>query len=116
MSEKITAELRFGVRLVEQFAALSGDANPIHVDRIAARRLLFGGRVAHGMLSVLWALSCLRAARPEITGLRHIRAKFRAPVRVGARARLEITGDGSAWRAAIRAGGRTCATVMFVSN
>ena len=113
MSEKITAELRFGVRLVEQFAALSGDANPIHVDRIAARRLMFGGRVAHGMLSVLWALSCLRAARPEITGLRHIRAKFRAPVRVGARARLEITGDGSAWRAAIRAGGRTCATVMF---
>ena len=114
MSEKITAELRFGVRLVEQFAALSGDANPIHVDRIAARRLMFlGGRVAHGMLSVLWALSCLRAARPEITGLRHIRAKFRAPVRVGARARLEITGDGSAWRAAIRAGGRNCATVIF---
>ena len=113
MSEKITAELRFGVRLVEHFAALSGDANPIHVDRIAARRLMFGGRVAHGTLSVLWALSCLRAARLEITGLRHIRAKFRAPVRVGAHARLEITGDGSAWRAVIRAGGRTCATLML---
>jgi len=116
MSDSITADLRFGVRLVERFAALSGDANPIHVDRVAARRLMFGGRVAHGMLSVLWAVSCLRQARPAITGLRRVRAKFRAPVRVGTRARLEISGDGTEWRATVRAGGRSCATITFETS
>lgn len=39
-----------------RFAELSGDWNPIHVDPVAARRLLAGEVVVHGMLVLLWAL------------------------------------------------------------
>ena len=34
---------------VEAFAAASGDWNPAHVDPLAARRLIAGGPIVHGM-------------------------------------------------------------------
>ena len=37
------------------FACLSGDFNPLHVDAVAARRLQFGGTVCHGVHLVLQA-------------------------------------------------------------
>lgn len=36
--------------LVEAFAVLSGDTNPLHMDEIYALRTPFKGRIAHGML------------------------------------------------------------------
>ena len=38
------------------FSRLSGDANPIHMDPLIARRLMFGQRIVHGIHSLLWAL------------------------------------------------------------
>src|SRR5687767_14105260 len=37
--------------LVRQFADISGDLNPIHLDEEYARSTRFGRRIAHGMLS-----------------------------------------------------------------
>ena len=37
--------------LIRQFAELSGDHNPIHLDQEFAKQTRFGRRIAHGMLS-----------------------------------------------------------------
>jgi len=39
------------------FAKLSGDYNPLHLDPVLARRLLFGRQVVHGLHALLWSLN-----------------------------------------------------------
>ena len=39
-----------------EFARLSGDYNPLHVDIIKARRLVFGDIAVHGIHSLIWAV------------------------------------------------------------
>jgi hypothetical protein len=65
------------------FAALSGDWNPIHVDPLAARRLLFGTPVVHGAHLLLWALESCWPSEPGPARLAEVSAVFRQPVRVG---------------------------------
>ena len=44
ISKVITAEM------IETFAEISGDTNPVHLDENAAKESIFGERVAHGIL------------------------------------------------------------------
>jgi len=44
--KKVTAEL------VAAFAEISNDYNPVHMNETFAKETPFGGRIAHGMLSV----------------------------------------------------------------
>jgi len=65
----------------QQFASLSRDRNPMHVDPIAARRLLTGRQVVHGVHVLLVALDCWRnrSATPPVA----ITCSFDNPVNVG---------------------------------
>jgi len=36
---------------ITMFAGISGDTNPVHLDQSFAEKTMFGGRIAHGMLS-----------------------------------------------------------------
>ncbi len=70
------------------FAQISGDYNPLHVDAIAARRLLFGSSVVHGVHSLLWSLDCwLENIVEPVTDiglhLHSLKASFLKPIRVG---------------------------------
>lgn len=40
-----------------QFAELSGDFNPMHIDPVYARRLIYGKAVVHGIHSLLWSMN-----------------------------------------------------------
>lgn len=42
---------------IGQFAKVSGDVNPVHVDEEFAKKTRFGGRIAHGM----WSASLISA-------------------------------------------------------
>jgi MaoC like domain len=55
---------------IQFFAKISGDMNPMHVDRHLARRLMAGKQVVHGMLLVLVAVGKAQSvAWKSITGL-----------------------------------------------
>src|SRR5919202_5140110 len=69
---------------VDQYAAASGDYNPIHVDPAFAARSPFGGTVAHGMLLLAYVSTLLTQAFGRgwlQTGA--LRVKFRNPAPAG---------------------------------
>ena len=109
-TQNASMELRFGVRLVERFALLSGDRNPIHIDHLVARRLIFGKRVTHGMLVTLWVIACIRKASPSVFSVSKVTGSFKAPIFVGDKAQLKLDRDTSAWNAVVRSNGKLCAT------
>lgn len=68
------------------FAGISGDYNPLHTDAEYARTMMFGERVAHGLLGLAVAsglamqLGFLEGTVEAFTGLEW---KFKAPIRLG---------------------------------
>lgn len=47
---KATMEVKVTDKMVRQFAEMSGDFNPIHLDEEYAKTTRFGRRIAHGMI------------------------------------------------------------------
>ena len=76
-------ELRRAYSPLDQknFALLSGDFNPIHVDPIYARKTLFGQCVVHGIHNLLWVLEVLAIKEKKVFG--EIDVRFNAPVFLG---------------------------------
>ena len=70
----------------DAFARLSGDYNPLHLDSLAARRLIFGGPVVHGVHALLWALDAVTGPAAAVARLK---AEFVAPIPVGAEVALD---------------------------
>src|SRR4051812_49827637 len=70
--------------LIRQFAELSGDFNPIHLDEEFAKTTRFGKRIAHGMLSGAFISAVLgyEVSERKIVYLSQ-KMKFTAPVLIG---------------------------------
>jgi NAD(P)-dependent dehydrogenase (short-subunit alcohol dehydrogenase family) len=79
------------------FARLSGDYNPIHLDPVTARRLLFGQPVVHGMHALFWAFDGWLAETNAPLRIKNLRVRFRSsiPLHVGVElvARLKTATD-----------------------
>lgn len=76
--------LRFDAADQSCFAALSGDRNPLHVDAVAARRLLTGRPVVHGVHTLLKLLEGWPPADlPGTSDDWRIEAEFLNPLSVG---------------------------------
>jgi 3-hydroxybutyryl-CoA dehydratase len=69
---------------VREFALLSGDMNPIHLDEAYAQSTRFKGRIVHGMLPITFISTVLGTRLPG-AGAIFMGASFRfkAPVRIG---------------------------------
>jgi NAD(P)-dependent dehydrogenase (short-subunit alcohol dehydrogenase family) len=68
---------RFSLENQVEFAEISGDWNPLHVDPIAARRTIYGGVVVHGIHSLFWALECVAHVADEKDGLSYLKSEFK---------------------------------------
>ena len=66
------------------FAGVSGDYNPVHINEELAASTMFGGRIAHGMLSAGF-ISAVLANKLPGPGTIYLSQtlKFKAPVRPG---------------------------------
>jgi len=71
--------VRFTQADIDWFAMASGDYNPVHVDPVAARRLITGGTVIHGMRTLLWMIE--QHFSTEGAGFSRLDAYFARPVR-----------------------------------
>src|SRR3954466_7014834 len=69
---------------VQLFGEATGDMNPVHFDEEYARKTLFRGRVAHGVLSIGFMSAVLGNQLPG-NGTIFVSASvaFKAPVRIG---------------------------------
>jgi NAD(P)-dependent dehydrogenase (short-subunit alcohol dehydrogenase family) len=63
-----------------EFAGLSGDWNPMHMDPVAARRSSAGRQVVHGMHTVLRALDAFAASSENLPLPSTLAVRFPAPV------------------------------------
>ena len=65
------------------FAGITGDFNPVHVNKVYAAQSIFEGRVAHGMLSAGFISTVLGNALPG-PGTVYLSQtlEFKAPVRI----------------------------------
>jgi len=73
------------------FAKLSGDYNPLHLDPVRARRLLFGRQVVHGLHALLWSLDYHLGSRTQPLELRTVKANFQAGIGVGQTVSCRVT-------------------------
>jgi acyl dehydratase len=72
------------------FAALSGDLHPQHVDPDWAGESRFGEQIAHGLLVLSFAIGLLRLDPERVVALRRVRdAVFKQPVKIGDTLRVE---------------------------
>ena len=71
-------------KVIEAFAAVSGDTNPVHLDEPYARTTPFGGRIAHGMLSAAYISAVIGTRLPGPGAIYLSQSlKFRRPVKLG---------------------------------
>jgi len=77
--------------MVNQFADLSGDRNPLHVDKDFASRTSFGRPIAHGIL-VASFFSALVAEKLPGPGSIYMRQefKFKKPAFIGEKLRVRV--------------------------
>jgi 3-hydroxybutyryl-CoA dehydratase len=69
---------------VQKFGEVSGDMNPVHFDEEYAKKTLFRGRIAHGVLSASYISTVLGMQMPGPgTIFMNVSCRFRAPVRIG---------------------------------
>ena len=79
----------------EAFARLSGDYNPLHIDPLVARRLLFGNSVVHGIHAVLWSLDTALENQLELVEIQALDVTFPKPIPVDEEVALTLLIEGT---------------------
>lgn len=90
MSRSLTKAITFD--MIEKFAEVSEDRNPIHLDEDAGRASIFGDRIAHGMLSASLFSALLGEHLPgHGTIYMSQTLRFMGPVKIGDEVTATVT-------------------------
>lgn len=82
MSASTTATIT--AEMIDTFADITGDHNPIHVDEAYAKTTQFGGRIAHGALSASFISAVLGNELPGPGAIFvELNLRFRKPAMIG---------------------------------
>jgi acyl dehydratase len=79
---------------IAQFSGLSGDFNPLHVDAELGKASVFGERVPHGPLGILYALGGydrIGIVEGVAVAFLGINWRFLEPMRIGDTVRTKVT-------------------------
>ncbi|HOQ39029.1 MAG TPA: MaoC family dehydratase [Fervidobacterium sp.] len=77
--------------MIKLFAEATGDKNPIHLDEEFAKNTMFGGRIAHGILSLGIVSSVIGMEFPGAGTIYLMQnAKFKRPVYVGEEVTVQL--------------------------
>jgi acyl dehydratase len=88
------ATWRFGGDAGRRYAAVSGDRNPIHLNRLTSRIGGFPRPIAHGM----WTMArCLAALEGRVPDRHTIEVEFRRPVSLPTRVELRTVATSDGW-------------------
>lgn len=92
INQTFETDKRITANMVESFAEITGDKNPIHLDEEFAAHTLFKKRIAHGMLSLSIISSILGMEFPG-PGTIYMKqeVKFLKPIYVDEKITVKIT-------------------------
>jgi acyl dehydratase len=93
------AVLRFTPGQIRRYAAVGGDHNPIHTNRIAARLFGFPSVIAHGMFTAAAVLGNIEGRLPDAV---RYSVRFAKPVVLPARAGLYVDQVDDGWDLTLR--------------
>nr|WP_231957055.1 MULTISPECIES: MaoC/PaaZ C-terminal domain-containing protein [unclassified Actinoplanes] len=89
---------RLPTRVGTDYAAVSGDRNPIHTSRLGARLFGFSRQIAHGM----WTKArCLAALEGRLPDAYTVEVSFRQPILLPSTVRFTATLTGDDWDFAV---------------
>ena len=94
-----TARWRVGAETGREYAAVSGDRNPIHTSRLGARLFGFPRPIAHGMWSKARSLAALEGRLPERYT---VDVAFQAPILLPATVSFRAAETGDGWEFGLR--------------
>ena len=108
------AERQFTMQDQQRFALLSGDANPMHMDAVAARRTTAGAPVVHGIHGALWCLDVISESLGELPPVSGLRVNFDTFVAVGETVEMVLLKrDAGGLRVVVRASGVPALTLAL---
>lgn len=108
MESRISGECVISREKSLEFARLSGDFNPLHLDPVYARRLQFGGTVVHGVHLILSTLEAAFGGVEAPFVLGRLSASFRSAARQNTRIKIEgsVLEGGGKWKLKAMNGGK----------
>jgi hypothetical protein len=90
MTPSVLARRAFTASDQREFAAVSGDFNPMHLDADFARRTQMGAPVVHGIHLLLWALDTALQSNPF--DIQSLKVRFQQPLYLDEMAELRTGG------------------------